>query len=268
VKFLCSGCNRLLDVERFRLEGSSLVVTCQSCRTENHAGQTSTPTPAPTLPSNVTPLRTPTIEAISRAASAANEKTFEVPPGHCPKCVAKRAEGALACPSCGLVFAQVTPRRAAGVLVCSSCGVTFDQTQAKQVRGSLACPSCERVIEQSPANEFDPSPWLKGRWLQLLGTWGDDATHEAVRIEAMNEGELAQLGRLYRLRLADQPEDPYALRGRDEVLRLAVLPQISARQLKGGEQDVPTWKYVALSAVILGCLLALFFLVRQMLMLS
>jgi hypothetical protein len=83
----------------------------------------------------------------------------------------------------------------------------------------------------------------------------------------MNQGELAQLGRLYRLRLADLPTDPYATRGRDEVLRLAVLPSVTSRQMKQDPQT-PVWKYVALTAIILGCLVALFILVRQMLSLS
>lgn len=225
MKFLCVGCNRLLDVERFRIDAGVLVVTCTGCGAENRAGQAVAPAAAVPLAREM-PLRTPTAEAIATAAVAANDQAFEVPAGHCPKCISRRVRDALACPSCGLVFAQ------------------------------------------SPGGGFQPSEWLKGEWLQLLQAWGDEGRHEALRSEAMTRAELAELGRLYRLRLAGAKEDPYAKRGLEEVLRLAVLPQVSLKQLKGGEAEVPKWKYIALSAIIVGCLVALFILVRQMLTVS
>jgi hypothetical protein len=244
VKFLCTHCDRLVEMERFALDGSSLVVTCSACGGENRATSVAPPSaavapvpsasaPAPaSAPSpsgaavaqaSVVSLRTPTVEAIARAAASAGEKPFDVPPGHCPKCISKRAPEALACPSCGLTFSTSAPEA------------------------------------------FAPSEWLQGQWLELLQSWGEDKRHEAVRAEAMNRGELAPLGRLYRLRLADLPEDPYATRGRDEVLRLAVLPQTTVRQLTVDTRRSPVWQYAALSGVIVACLVALFFLVRQML---
>jgi hypothetical protein len=233
LKFLCAQCSRTVDLERFRLDGAVLVVTCPACGAENRAEPTAAPAAAvapvraaaPAPLAAVVALRTPTVEAIARAAASAKERPFDVPEGHCPKCISKRSPGALACPSCGLTFSQ------------------------------------------AQSNDFSPSPWLQLEWLRLLGAWGDDAKHEALRAQAMNKSELAPLGRLYRLRLAGYPEDPYAVRGRDEVLRLAVLPQVTVRQLKV-EPQPPMWKYVALSVVIIGCLVALFFLVRQMLSLS
>ena len=230
MKFLCVGCNRLLDVERFRIESGVLVVTCTGCGAENRAGQARAAAPvavAAAAPvATVTPLRTPTAEAIANAAVVTDDKAFEVPAGHCPKCISRRVRDALACPSCGLVFAQ------------------------------------------SPGGGFQPSDWLKGAWLALLQAWGDEGRHEALRNEAMTKAELAELGRLYRLRLAEAKDDPYAKRGLDEVLRLAVLPQVALKQLKGSDGEVPRWKYVALSAIIVGCLVALFILVRQMLTVS
>lgn len=231
MKFLCVGCNRLLDVERFRIDAGVLVVTCTGCGVENRAGQArAAPVAAAPLMlapvATVTPLRTPTAEAIASAAVVSDDKAFEVPAGHCPKCISRRVRDALACPSCGLVFAQ------------------------------------------SPGGGFQPSDWLKGEWLALLQAWGDEGRHEALRNEAMTKAELAELGRLYRLRMAESKEDPYAKRGLEEVLRLAVLPQVALKQLKGGEAEVPKWKYIALSAIIVGCLVALFILVRQMLTVS
>jgi hypothetical protein len=239
----------VLEVERFKVEGSTLVVVCTSCGAENvsraaaHTALSAQasyglpmrePAAAPPVAAaaasassaaNVVALRTPTVEAIARAAASTTQKPFDVPPGHCPKCISRRAPDALACPSCGLTFST------------------------------------------AEENAFAPSAWLESEWLKLLNSWGDDAQHEALRIAAMNQSELAQLGRLYRLRLADLPTDPYATRGRDEVLRLAVLPSVTSRQMKQ-EPQTPVWKYVALTVIILGCLVALFVLVRQMLSLS
>jgi hypothetical protein len=233
VKFLCSHCDRLVALERFSLDGSTLVVTCGVCGEQNRSTSVTPPigAPAVTAAGAVPPagapvaLRTPVVEAIARAAASAKDNPFAVPDGHCPKCLTRRMPDVLACPSCGMSFGQAVPEA------------------------------------------FDPSDWLKGEWLALLSSWGEDGRHERLRAEAMNKGELAPLGRLYRLRLASFPEDPYAVRGRDEVLRLAVLPQVTVRQLHS-EPNQPTWKYLALSVIIVGCLLALFFLVRQMLALT
>jgi len=224
LKFLCASCQRLGEVERFRLDGPALVVTCTQCGAESrasHSGPSVAPAPAPPPPSNVTTLRTPTVEAIARAARAADEP-IAVPEGRCPKCISKRLTDAPACPSCGMVFSQ------------------------------------------ADVTSFTPSAELETAWRALLAQWGDDGRHEAFRAAAMNKGELAGAGRLYRLRLADQPDDPWAARGRDEVLRLAVLPQLTVRQVKV-EGQVPVWKYVVLSAVIVVCLITIFVLVRQML---
>jgi hypothetical protein len=246
----------MLDVGRFRLEGGTLIVTCGACGLDsraqpNPAGPSETPTssaprestpaaPADsTMPATASPteaprdalgevparatLRTPTGEAIARATATVDARAFEVPLGHCPKCISKRSGDAFACPSCGLVFAQ------------------------------------------ADALSFNPSDWLKQQWLELLQGWGDDARHEALRVEAMNKGELAEMGRLYRLRLADLPEDPYALRGRDEVLRLAVLPQLTVRQVSTVPPPPAMWKYLASGAVIIGCIAALIIMIRQIL---
>ncbi|MBL8957610.1 MAG: hypothetical protein JNK82_42945 [Myxococcaceae bacterium] len=221
MKFLCSSCNRLLDVERFRVEGAVLIISCPGCGAENRAiGNTPAAPPA----ANVTPLRPPAPPvAPVLVAPPDGDRAFDVPPGHCPKCISRRSAQALACPNCGLVF------------------------------------------EQADGDAFAPSEWLKNEWLLLLQTWGDEARHEQLRSEAMSRNELAEAGRLYRLRLALQPQDPIAARGRDEVLRLAVLPSLNLQRTKPGDGETPRWKYVALSVVIVACLIAIYVVVGQML---
>jgi hypothetical protein len=128
--------------------------------------------------SNVVTLRTATADAIERAAASAEHNPFEVPPGFCPKCVARR-DGGAACPQCGLAF------------------------------------------DTFVAADVEPPAWLREAWVALLRAWGDDAAHEALRQRAHQEDMLGALGRLYRLRLAVEPNDPIAEKGRNEVLRLA-----------------------------------------------
>lgn len=53
--------------------------------------------------SNVVMLRTASVEAVDRAAQSADGNPFEVPEGHCPKCLARR-DGSPSCPQCGVQF--------------------------------------------------------------------------------------------------------------------------------------------------------------------
>lgn len=68
-------------------------------------------TSSPTA-SNVVMLRTAGVEAVERAARAAEGDPFEVPPGHCPKCLAPRDE-APACRQCGVHFEYFQPEAVA-----------------------------------------------------------------------------------------------------------------------------------------------------------
>jgi hypothetical protein len=192
----------LLDLERFRLDGAALVVTCVKCEvdtrveaaTATHA-QPSPTTPAPVhrstersqLPprvslvstgaSNVVALRTSATDAVQKAALSA-EHPLLVPEGVCPKCLAARANEP-SCAQCGLDFSAAGP------------------------------------------GTFDPPPWLTERWRALLLDWANEALHGQVRTEASRRGALADVGRLYRLRLAWFKDDPWAEAGREEILRMA-----------------------------------------------
>ncbi|MEW5738668.1 MAG: hypothetical protein AB1938_07055 [Myxococcota bacterium] len=269
MKVLCPQCERMVDLERFRVEGGVLHVTCVRCGADTevrpsadavaasvpqatveapgsadeaasgpHLGSgarvaggasapaaasprvlpeaprsssplvessppppsgspspatarapESTPSRPPSQPprvsltsspaaSNVVMLRTATVDAVERAAKSAEGDPFEVPPGFCPKCIARR-DGSSSCPQCG---------------------VQFDTFVAANVA---------------------PPAWLCEAWVSLLRGWGDEGAHEALRQRAQREDMLGALGRLYRLRLASEPNDPIAEKGRTDVLRLA-----------------------------------------------
>lgn len=63
--------------------------------------------------SNVVMLRTAGVEAVERAARAAEGDPFEVPQGHCPKCLAPRGDEAPACRQCGVNFEYFQPEAVA-----------------------------------------------------------------------------------------------------------------------------------------------------------
>ncbi len=87
--------------------------------------------------------------------------------------------------------------------------------------GAVVCPFCGLEYARFRPEEFHGSPALHSTWLGVLELWESKGAHDKVLALASERGELAILGRLYRIRLARYPEDVQAKRGREEVLRLA-----------------------------------------------
>ncbi len=162
--------------------------------------------------SNVVMLRSPSTAAVDSARAMAEAgAALAVPAGHCPKCLAKRAEKAPACATCGLTFAKA----------------------------NLAA--------------LGPPSYLASAWTEALLAWDDDGRHGALRRLAMERDDLPALGRLYRLRLAHMPDDPWALRGRDEVFTAA-----SAAMLQRPAERPPPATGLAVKAlVVIASLLAI-----------
>jgi hypothetical protein len=236
MKVLCPACERLGELEKFRVDGARLFATCARCGVESmvETREPGIPAPAPSAPpavqapsappppnlaprpssfssspvaSNVVTLRTPHITAVEKAAEAAEADPFAVPDGLCPRCLALRGR-ADSCPACGLAFSQVAP------------------------------------------STLTPVPWLATAWRQLLEGWGDEGRHEALRRLAYEREELAALGRLYRIRLSWAPDDPFATKGRDEVLRLALVP-VAVRPEPGPKRTQP-WQAALLVMLLVG----------------
>jgi hypothetical protein len=222
MKVLCPQCERLLELERFRVDGGALVVTCSRCQYEARVearlpseaagpspvvANASSPLPfttrssaglssAPTA-SNVVMLRTGATEAVERAARDAEADPFTVPAGCCPKCITPMPAEARSCAACGAVFAQMDP------------------------------------------GNYLPPKWLQAAWLEVLREWGNPIRHNEVRARALALGDLVHLGRLYRLRLAEHPDDPHALAGREELLRAATAAL--AVRTEPRTDGAPTW---------------------------
>ena len=87
--------------------------------------------------------------------------------------------------------------------------------------GPVVCPYCGLEYGRFRIEEHRPSPVLSSTWLGVLELWESKGAHDKVLALASEKGELAALGRLYRIRLARSPEDAQAKRGREEVVRLA-----------------------------------------------
>jgi hypothetical protein len=222
MKFLCTHCDALAELTSFRTDGESLVVTCAKCGSENraervsraggdacHAERARAQTPRPSVAlvsspqaSNVVSLRTTSTDAVEHAARQALEvDPFEVPPGFCPKCLSP--------------LASAPSRAGLSANACAQCGLMFDQADPSHFQ----CPV-----------------WLADAWRSLLVSWGDEPRHERLRKEARLRDDLIALARLYRLRLAHLPDDPFAVRGREAVLHLAATSVSASKTREVTEQ--------------------------------
>jgi hypothetical protein len=87
--------------------------------------------------------------------------------------------------------------------------------------GAVVCPFCGLEYARFRGEDFEPSTALYSTWQGVWQLWESKSAHDKVLSLASERGELALLGRLYRIRQAYFPDDPMAKRGREEVLRLA-----------------------------------------------
>ena len=100
MKYLCDGCQALVSPATFTVEGVTLTLVCTPCGGRTLATRAASAEAPPAL--RVVPLRTH--GARLAAELARSQDPFEVPPGHCPKCLAPRPDAAVGCAQCGLVF--------------------------------------------------------------------------------------------------------------------------------------------------------------------
>ena len=75
---------------------------------------------------------------------------------------------------------------------------------------------------------FELSPDAEQLWQETLQKGDDEAAHRALVQYAQNAGELPQVARLYRLRLAHNPEDAVAARWVEEVMRTVAAVPLAA----------------------------------------
>jgi hypothetical protein len=236
MKFQCEACERLVPLEVFRVEAGVLVVKCDRCGAESRARASAASSVAvgtASLPREGAPPApgSPSPEAASpsapppplRASSPALRVVRGASPGAAPSGDALFEPPPGFCPKC------IAVRR----------------------EGAESCAQCGLVYVNFLPDEHRPSGVLADAWRALAERWEDWEAHDRLMTLAMGRGELATLGRLYRLWLARVPEDPMAQRGRDEVVRRATLVVPGPAEAAGPSAGSQRLKMVGVGVLLL-----------------
>ena len=201
MRYLCDACERLAPPAAFRVEVGVLVMTCARC------GQESRARPEEALVAAVAETRAESAQPIPapRSNTSPALKVVTLRPSE------ERVREAAALARSEDPFA-VPPG------FCPKC-------ISVRKEGAESCAPCGLVYANFDPNEQRLSEELSAAWLSVLERWDDRDAHDRLVALALGRGELAAVGRLYRIRLAQAPDDVYAQRGRDEVVRLATASQ-------------------------------------------
>ncbi|MDY7227730.1 hypothetical protein [Hyalangium rubrum] len=196
MRYLCDACERLAPPAAFRVELGVLVMTCARC------GQESRARPEEALAAAVAQTELePPLALPPRSTTVPSLKVVTLRPSE------ERVREAAA-------LARSEDPLAVPPGFCPKC-------IAVRKEGAVSCASCGLVYANFNPQEHELSEPLRAAWLTVLERWDDRDAHDRLLSLAVGRGELAMAGRLYRIRLAQAPEDLYAQRGRDEVVRLA-----------------------------------------------
>ncbi len=204
MRYLCDACERLAPPAAFRVELGVLVMTCARCGQESRARPE---------------------EALVAAVAQTNTEAAS------PQGPAPRSTSAPALKVVALRPSEEQVREAAALArsedpvavppgFCPKC-------IAARKEGTESCASCGLVYANFSPEEQQLSEPLRAAWLSVLERWDDRDAHDRLLSLAVGRGELAMAGRLYRIRLAQAPDDLYAQRGRDEVVRLATASPVT-----------------------------------------
>ena len=208
MKFQCEACERLVPLEAFRVEAGTLVVRCDRCGAESRALAAA----SSVAMSSASLSR----EGASSASSAPSQESTggasQPPPS-------QRASS----PALRMVRGATPGTLPSGEALFEPPPGYCPKCVAVQREGTQSCAQCGLVYVNFLPDEHRPSAVLADMWRALAERWDDWAAHDRLMTLAMGRGELAMLGRLYRLWLARAPDDAMARRGRDEVVRRATL---------------------------------------------
>ncbi len=103
-----------------------------------------------------------------------------------------------------------------------------------------------------PADTNPPRPGGASEeeaWAEVLARWGDEGAHAAYLKRFSDLEGMAVAGGRYRAVLAQRPDDPVALRMRDEVVRKATVVGLATmpRTAPPRTPSVPRWVVVVLA---------------------
>ncbi|MGE6760072.1 hypothetical protein ACQKGO_18810 [Corallococcus interemptor] len=230
MKYQCESCDRLVKVETYSLEGGVLAVVCPACAAVTRAAPPVSAAVAVPSAEPVVPPARPSLTAlrvIRTDAPAVAPSALDGDPFQSPPGH---------CPKC------VAPMR----------------------EDATSCAACGLVFANFIPDEHQPSGVLAREWHALLEAWHDWDAHDRLLSQAMGRGELAMVGRLYRMRLARAPNDAQALRGRDEVVRrvTTAVPLTSDGPSPAMGRKVKSMVMGAVLVVCLALMLVLFQVMR------
>ena len=242
-QFVCPHCERLVPMLVTSIESQSVVLTCSKCcqthRETLSSALTETPRTSVSAVTAVTPVVTIRSGSLESSATASNVVSLRTTSTEALERAAKASRAdpfevpSGFCPKC-------VSKRSAGDSSCPFCGLDFTKYDPDSVR---------------------PPSWLKEPWRELLLTWNNETEHAHVRNLATQSNGLPELGRAYRIRLADFPDDPFALRGRDDLVRQAATA-VNYKPLAEGDDSTPMWKYVAAFLMLMFALIASFYILK------
>jgi hypothetical protein len=182
MKGLCSVCGQPVEVVDFRLDEGVVQVRCTACGKEQRL----------------------TVSA----ATGAEEESAPPPPLSGPAQAVSAERPAAPLPQAGVpLFEPPTG-------FCPKC-------VAPKSPSATACPACGLVFSNYQPGELQPSATLAAAWTALAAEWPSAAAHARFLQLAAAEDALPSAGRLYRLRLAQAPEDARAKAGVEATVKMA-----------------------------------------------
>jgi hypothetical protein len=96
---------------------------------------------------------------------------------------------------------------------------------------------------------MDPAE-VDAAWADVLARWGDEAAHRAFLDRFGDLEGLAEAGRRYRDALGARPDDPVALRGRDDVVKRATALALAQLPRTRPPRELPRRLRIALLALL------------------
>jgi hypothetical protein len=154
----------------------------------------------------------------------------------------------IVCESCGAVAEAVVRAGPGGAaeVVCGACGAAQALEPTSPDARAEASPAPAVPENFGPLSErSEPDTWA-----ELIGRWQDEQAHRAYLARFCDLPGLTEAGRRYREVLERRPDDPIALRARDEIVKRAAVLALAQLPRTRSPQETPRWVKHALVAVM------------------
>jgi len=126
---------------------------------------------------------------------------------------------------------------------------------APRAPAATSCPACGLAFANSQPGDYRPPETVLEAWRALTARWGTEDEHARFLQVAGAADALAAAGRLYRIRLAADPEDALARAGVEATVKMASAP-VAVAGLRRAPELAPAsrrkMKLAVLALVFLG----------------